>query len=150
MLQAGIKIHALAASLFLSSLSLPAAVAQTLNSGSALPVAYQRWLDQDVRYLISNQERFEFNQLQTDQQRDDFILAFWERRNPSPSSATNLFKEGHYRRLAYANSKPTGGAFTSCTAHPMTSKDTQRQDQNSFGRTARGSPLLTGKSGITP
>src|SRR5215472_7813223 len=87
--QAGIKIHALVASLFLSSLSLVAAAAQTHTSGSALPVAYQRWLDEDVRYLISDQERSEFNQLLTDQQRDDFILAFWERRNPSPSSATN-------------------------------------------------------------
>jgi len=102
--QAGIKTHALVASLFLSSLSVVAAVAQTHSSASALPVAYQRWLDQDVRYLISDQERSEFNQLLTDQQRDDFILAFWERRNPSPSSATNPFKEEQYRRLSYANS----------------------------------------------
>lgn len=101
---AGIKIHALVASIFLGSVYLPAAVAQAQRPGSTLPAVYQKWLEEDVRYLISDQERSEFNQLETDRQRDAFVIAFWQRRNPSPLSATNSFKEEHYRRLSYANS----------------------------------------------
>jgi GWxTD domain-containing protein len=64
---------------------------------------YQRWLDEDVCYIIFEQERAEFNKLTTDQQRDAFIVAFWDRRNPTPQSPENPYKEEHYRRIAYAN-----------------------------------------------
>jgi GWxTD domain-containing protein len=43
------------------------------------------------------------NKLTTDQQRDNFISAFWERRNPNPASPENAFEKEHYRRIAYAN-----------------------------------------------
>ncbi len=68
-----------------------------------LPAPYQRWLDEDVRYLISDEERAQFEALGTDQQRDKYVEEFWERRNPSPGSAENSFKAEHYRRLAYTN-----------------------------------------------
>jgi GWxTD domain-containing protein len=64
---------------------------------------YQKWLDEDVRWIITAQERAEFNKLATDQQRDAFIVAFWERRKPNPGATENAFKQEHYRRLAYAN-----------------------------------------------
>jgi GWxTD domain-containing protein len=72
-----------------------------LNSGDHLP--YQKWLDEDVVYIITEQERADFAKLTTDEQRDKFIEDFWERRNPNPGSAENPFKEEHYRRLAYVN-----------------------------------------------
>jgi GWxTD domain-containing protein len=64
---------------------------------------FQKWLDEDVRYIITDQERADFLKLTTARQRDDFVEAFWERRNPTPGSTENPFKEEHYRRLAYAN-----------------------------------------------
>lgn len=73
------------------------------TSDQVLSVPYQKWLDEDVRYLIADQERVEFAKLSTDQQRDAFVVAFWEHRNPNPGAEENAFKEEHYRRLAYAN-----------------------------------------------
>ena len=63
---------------------------------------YQAWLDQDVRWLISPQERAAFLQLTSDAERDHFIEQFWQRRN-SPGSAADSYRAEHYRRLAYAN-----------------------------------------------
>jgi len=64
---------------------------------------YQKWLSEDVRYVITDQERADFKKLTTDEQRDKFIDDFWERRNPNPGSKENAFKEEHYRRIAYTN-----------------------------------------------
>jgi len=73
------------------------------HQGSGLAPEYQNWLDQDVRWLISEQEEKEFLKLTTDEQRDRFVVEFWERRNPNPGSKENTFKEEHYRRLAFTN-----------------------------------------------
>ncbi len=64
---------------------------------------HKTWLDQDVRWIISDDERKAFMQLSNDEERDQFIEAFWQRRNPNPDSEDNEFKEEHYRRIAYAN-----------------------------------------------
>lgn len=64
---------------------------------------YQKWLKQDVRWIITDQERKDFLHLTTDSARDKFVVDFWEHRNPTPGSKTNAFKEEHYRRLAFAN-----------------------------------------------
>jgi GWxTD domain-containing protein len=65
--------------------------------------SYQKWLDEDVRYIITDQERADFKKLTTDDKRDKFVEAFWERRNPTPKSSENPFKEEHYHRIAYTN-----------------------------------------------
>jgi GWxTD domain-containing protein len=65
--------------------------------------SYRKWLDEDVRWIISDEERAAFKQLSNDEERDNFIEAFWQRRNPNPDSEENEFKEEHYRRIAYAN-----------------------------------------------
>jgi GWxTD domain-containing protein len=83
----------------LLSLCLPLAA----QSKATLPKQYQKWLDEDVRYIITAQEHADFTKLATDQQRDDYVEAFWERRNPEPGAITNNYKAEHYRRLAYAN-----------------------------------------------
>ncbi len=66
---------------------------------------FKKWLDEDVRYIITDEERAAFKTLTTDQQRDDFVEAFWDRRNPSPGSEENQFKEEHYARFVYANER---------------------------------------------
>jgi len=68
-----------------------------------LPERYQKWLDEDVAYIITPAEQDVFLRLQTDRERDVFIEAFWKHRNPAPDSSENEFKTEHYRRLAYAN-----------------------------------------------
>jgi GWxTD domain-containing protein len=69
------------------------------ESGSA----FQKWLNEDVAYIITLDERRVFLALRTDEERDQFIERFWARRDPTPDTAENEFKEEHYRRIAYAN-----------------------------------------------
>ena len=64
---------------------------------------YRKWLDEDVVYIITDEERAAFKQLSNDEERDNFIEAFWARRDPTPDTAENEFKEEHYARIAYAN-----------------------------------------------
>jgi len=68
-----------------------------------LSKTYKKWLDEDVIYIISDEERKAFKQLSNDEERDQFIEAFWQRRDPTPDTEENEFKEEHYRRIAYAN-----------------------------------------------
>ncbi|MGA7223555.1 MAG: GWxTD domain-containing protein [Candidatus Acidiferrales bacterium] len=70
---------------------------------------YKKWLNEDVVYIISPEERSAFLHLQTNEEREQFIEAFWQRRNPDPDSAENTFKEEHYRRIAYANEHYSSG-----------------------------------------
>ena len=64
---------------------------------------YKKWLNQDVRWIISDQERKAFLSLSNDEERDAFIEQFWRRRNPDPDSPENTYREEHYRRIAYAD-----------------------------------------------
>ncbi len=68
-----------------------------------LSKTYRKWLDEDVRWIITDEERSAFMQLSNDEERDQFIEAFWQRRDPTPDTDENEFKEEHYRRIAYAN-----------------------------------------------
>src|ERR1700726_4355244 len=70
---------------------------------------YKKWLDEDVIYIISPEERSAFVHLQTNEEREQFIEAFWQRRNPDPDSPENTFKEEHYRRIAYTNEHYASG-----------------------------------------
>ncbi|MGO9210245.1 MAG: GWxTD domain-containing protein [Terriglobales bacterium] len=64
---------------------------------------YKKWLDEDVRWIITDEERSAFKQLSNDDERDQFIEQFWLRRDPTPDTVENEYKEEHYRRIAYAN-----------------------------------------------
>src|ERR1700722_181651 len=70
---------------------------------------YKKWLNEDVVYIISPEERSAFLHLQTNEEREQFIEQFWQRRNPDPDSAENTFKEEHYRRIAYTNEHFSSG-----------------------------------------
>ena len=96
----GIWIAALAA----AGLAGPLA-AQTAEE---LRGPFKRWLDEDVPYIITSEEREAFVQLTTDAEREHFIESFWMRRDPTPDSIANEFKQEHYRRIAYANDRFAG------------------------------------------
>jgi len=64
---------------------------------------YKKWLDEDVVWIITDEEKAAFKQLSNDEERDSFIEAFWQRRDPTPDTEENEYKEEHYQRIAYAN-----------------------------------------------
>lgn len=68
-----------------------------------LKEAYKRWLNNDVSYLITRDEKRAFLALQTDEERENFIANFWLRRDPDPDTEENEFREEFYERIAYAN-----------------------------------------------
>jgi GWxTD domain-containing protein len=80
----------------------PAVEAQT---GDVPPMPYRKWLNEDVAYIITDEERGAFKRLETELQREEFIEHFWLVRDPTPGTAENEFKEEHYRRIAYANER---------------------------------------------
>jgi GWxTD domain-containing protein len=112
------------ASVFVLSLFLPSVLAQQPQDPSGAPTAqkqdkdqkkklrktlkeldspYKSWLSEDVIYIISPEERTAFLQLDTNEEREQFIEQFWLRRSENPDLPDNEFKEEHYRRIAYAN-----------------------------------------------
>jgi len=74
-----------------------------------LATPYKKWLEEEVPYIISDEERSAFLQLQTNEEREQFIEAFWQRRDPTPDTVENEFKEEHYRRIAYSNERFSSG-----------------------------------------
>ena len=73
------------------------------NVKPELKKAYKEWLEKDVTYVITDEERKAFKKLQTDDEREKFIEEFWRRRDPDPDTEENEFKEEYYERIAYAN-----------------------------------------------
>jgi GWxTD domain-containing protein len=70
---------------------------------------YRKWLNEDVSYIITDEERTAFKRFSTDEEKEQFIEQFWLRRDPTPDTAENEFKEEHYRRIAYANERYASG-----------------------------------------
>jgi GWxTD domain-containing protein len=74
-----------------------------------LETPYKRWLNEEVTYIITDEERKAFSRLQTDEERQQFIEQFWLRRDPTPDTEENEYREEHYRRIAYANEQFASG-----------------------------------------
>ncbi len=103
--------------IFLGMLAVPLLAGSTLHAQSdraATLAEYQnnylkRWLEEDVNYIISPEERSVFNALTTDEEREQFMEQFWLRRDPTPDTIENEFRDEHYRRIAYANAHFASG-----------------------------------------
>src|ERR1041384_140831 len=74
-----------------------------------LETPYKKWLNEDVAYIITDEERTAFTRLNTDEEREQFIEQFWLRRDPTPDTVENEYKEEHYERIAYANERFASG-----------------------------------------
>jgi GWxTD domain-containing protein len=74
-----------------------------------LETPYRKWLNEDVGYIITDEERAAWKRLSTDEEREQFIEGFWLRRDPTPDTVENEYKEEHYRRIAYANEHYASG-----------------------------------------
>src|SRR6195256_584215 len=71
--------------------------------------ALRKWLDEDVAYIITDEEKSAFKALKTDEEREQFIEQFWLRRDPSPDTIENEFRDDHYSRIAKANERYASG-----------------------------------------
>jgi GWxTD domain-containing protein len=100
-LKTGISAKALL--LFLALFLLPGAC--LAQKKTKLEKSYRQWLEQDVVYLITKEERDDFMKLPSDAARDKFIADFWEVRNPNPGSPSNEYKDEIYRRITFANAR---------------------------------------------
>ncbi len=122
------RLRTLVAGLALGCISLaPLALAQSANEGAPKQLSkreekrrleklrkelagpFKKWLSEDVRYILTDEERKVFLNLSTDEERENFIESFWLRRDPTPDSMENEYKEEHYRRIAYANERYASG-----------------------------------------
>lgn len=74
-----------------------------------LKSVYKRWVDEDVRWIITDEERKTFSLLKTDDEREQFIEQFWLRRDPDPDTDSNEYREEYYQRIAYSNEHFTSG-----------------------------------------
>jgi GWxTD domain-containing protein len=76
---------------------------------SAEKINFKKWLNEEVYWLITREEQTAFKNLKTDKDRGDFIALFWAKRDPTPSTEKNEFKEAYYANLAFVNQKYTRG-----------------------------------------
>ncbi len=95
-------------------MAIPAVFAQDLpdrktNQKPELPKAYRDWIDKDVAFIITPQERDAFKKLKTNEEREQFIDIFWRRRDPDPDTDENEYREEYYERIAYANEHFSSG-----------------------------------------
>ncbi|HQX55131.1 MAG TPA: GWxTD domain-containing protein [Pyrinomonadaceae bacterium] len=79
------------------------------NVKPELKEAYKKWINNDVAYIITKEEKKAFNALVTDEERENFIEQFWRRRDPNPDTEENEYREEYYERIAYSNEKFASG-----------------------------------------
>lgn len=79
------------------------------NVKPELKEVYKKWINNDVLYIITKDEKKAFNQLKTDEERENFIENFWRRRDPNPDTEENEYREEYYERIAYANEHYASG-----------------------------------------
>lgn len=115
------KVRILCHLFVITLLAAAAAVAQPPSKGNTDPSekarnvkpelkdAYKKWINNDVAYIITKEERKAFMALVTDEERENFIANFWARRDPNPDTEENEYREEFYERIAYANEHFTSG-----------------------------------------
>jgi GWxTD domain-containing protein len=111
----------LAVTLLAFGFAVPSSLAQKTKSNDQDPMskprnekvelkkAYKDWLEKDVAYIITDEERKAFRKLETDDERERFIEEFWRRRDPDPDTDENEYREEYYERIAYANEHYASG-----------------------------------------
>ncbi len=83
--------------------------ARNVKSEEKVKEVYKKWINNDVAYIITKEEKKAFNTLKTDEERENFIENFWRRRDPNPDTDENEYREEYYERIAYANEHYASG-----------------------------------------
>lgn len=95
---------------FVATVLLMGTATMLLSAWQQQVTPFVKWVDEDVVYIISAQERVAFFKLTTDPEREKFVEQFWLLRDPTPGTVVNEFKEEHYRRIRYANERFAGAS----------------------------------------
>lgn len=82
---------------------------QRASQAEKMNSVYRKWMDEDVAYIITDEEKKIFKSLKTDDEREQFIEQFWLRRDPDPDTDVNEYREEYYQRIAYANENFASG-----------------------------------------
>src|ERR1700686_5033913 len=81
-----------------------ALVALGVTSGfAAMSPSLADWAKGPVQFLMTNEEIAQWNALQSDADGNAFIALFWARRDPTPGTPANEFREDFQRRVTYAD-----------------------------------------------
>jgi GWxTD domain-containing protein len=80
-----------------------------INQKTEVSKVFKNWINKDVKYIITKDEKRAFNELKTDEERENFIENFWRRRDPNPDTEENEYREQFYERIAYANENFASG-----------------------------------------
>jgi hypothetical protein len=116
--------------IFSAQLAQPAGQSAGNAAQTADKVTLKRWLNEDVTYIITDEEPKAFKQLNTNEEREQFVEKFWLRRDPNPDTVENEYKEEVYRRIAYAKNisgralrdrRPISAGSTLLSVRPMKS-----------------------------
>jgi GWxTD domain-containing protein len=91
-------------------LGLGACAAYAGQGKQKLEKHFKEWLERDVAYIITKDERDAFLKLTSDDEREKFMQEFWEIRNPTPGSPSNSYKDEIYQRIAFADSRFGAGS----------------------------------------
>ena len=70
---------------------------------------YEKWIKEEVALLVLPEEKAEFEKLKTNEDKDRFIELFWAKRDPSPGSKNNEFRDEWLARLEYVNKTYASG-----------------------------------------
>ena len=63
----------------------------------------EEWIEGPVRFLMTQQERNNFQRLSDPVSRSEFVTAFWKARDPRPETPENEFREEFERRVRFAD-----------------------------------------------
>jgi GWxTD domain-containing protein len=77
--------------------------------------AYKNWAEREVKWIITDEEREAFKLLSNDEEREKFVEGFWIRRDPTPDTIENEFRDQYYQRVLYANERFSAGIAGSMT-----------------------------------
>lgn len=81
---------------------------------SAKKDKYKIWLNEEVYWIITKEEKEAYKKLKSNKVKEKFIALFWAKRDPTLLTEKNEFKEAYYSRLNYVNLKFTRGEKMGC------------------------------------
>ena len=69
----------------------------------SIPEQYRKWAEEEVGYLLTEEEFEVFQRLDSESKFERFMEDFWRVRDPTPGTPENEYYDLHYERLEHAN-----------------------------------------------
>src|SRR3569833_695554 len=74
----------------------------SISMFASLSPKYADWAKGPVKWIMTRDEQKQWKSLSTDEQAEQFIELFWARRDPTPGTYPNEFKQEFDARVKYA------------------------------------------------